>query len=63
MPRNLLQSAIRNNAEWCELVAVSHGVSNGWLDNAWRATGSMAVLSERGVTGSEHGAWEHIEVG
>ncbi|MFT4720407.1 MAG: hypothetical protein ACI9SB_001578 [Candidatus Azotimanducaceae bacterium] len=44
MPRNLLQSAIRNNAEWCELVARSHGVPNGWLDNAWRATGSMPAF-------------------
>lgn len=41
MPEDLLRSAVRNNAEWCELVARSHGVSGKLLEKAWRTTGTM----------------------
>ena len=32
---------MRNNAEWCELVANSHGVPNTWSDSVWYAAGRM----------------------
>lgn len=38
---DLLLGAVRNNAEWCELVAHSHGVHSQWLGQAWSTTTRM----------------------
>lgn len=38
---NLLHDAILNNADWCELVANSHGITNERFENAWRTKGRM----------------------
>jgi len=52
---DLLLSAVRNNAEWCELVAHSHGAHGQWLGQAWRTTIRMppfypnAVSIESGI--------------
>ncbi len=38
---SLLNIAVRNNAEWCERVALSHGVDCKWLTDAWFTTSLM----------------------
>ena len=58
MTDGLLQKAILNNIEWCELVANFHGIANERLKNAWRATECMPpfypnVVSSMAATGSK----------
>ena len=47
---DLLLSAVRNNAEWCELVAHSHGVHGQWLGQAWRTNIRMPPLYPNAVS-------------
>jgi len=50
MPESLLHSAVRNNADWCALVAASHDVPNSWNKKVWCASGKMPPFYPNVVT-------------
>ena len=50
MSKEIMRSAVRNNADWCELVAASHSVPNTRHEKVWRASGSMPPFYPNVVT-------------
>ncbi|WP_210505211.1 hypothetical protein [Naasia sp. SYSU D00057] len=46
----LLTQAVRNNSEWCDLVARMNGVPTLWTDGVWEAASAMPPAYPRAIT-------------
>ena len=46
----LLDSAVLNNAEWCDLIARLNGVETGWTAELWQARSDMPPAYPRAIT-------------
>lgn len=42
--------AVRNNAEWCDLMCRAHGEPTAWLEGAWQCLGTPPPFYPQGVT-------------